>query len=518
MQSSEPRQNESGIAIITVLTGGLVIFLALIMMMRNSVTQYENARFEEREDVMLAQMEAVSDRYMSKLHNDAAYHFRWVDEFERTRTCTDATDVVNYLTDRAPGQAWFPNCGSWSYTVAASAEAWRRHPLTTDDDDGVVLLEVHPGADRGYLELEIAGQIERRGQWRAMSVEIFPPSVSGFQWMSELDLRFTPGAETQGPVYSGNDVIYSGPAPGNAMANVLADGEIVEAPTFVGAAAGFDSGGTYSDIRDKFPEELVFDDFWDDISLLQTVACDQGGLCLNSATATAYMIHPIMQGATPKLSVWSASVANSNGCLEGDEWWWQLSNSAVSGWSPPIIHDYPSNGVVWANGPVIVGNRSLPGQRGAVVVGDPLTIVAGTIDTPRDIVIGGSISYANANDDVIGLVATGDLVIDPQGTGQVTPGVFTIHGAFLAMEGQLRVARSCGRWGALLDNAGASQLEVVGAIATRNTGDLASYFVDRDYSFDPRFFTLAPPFFPRVAPNFSFVDWREVPIPDWAKG
>jgi hypothetical protein len=150
--------------------------------------------------------------------------------------------------------------------------------------------------------------------------------------------------------------------------------------------------------------------------------------------------------------------------------------------------------------------------------GDPLTIVAGTIDTPRDIVIGGSISYANANDDVIGLVATGDLVIDPQGTGQVTPGVFTIHGAFLAMEGQLRVARSCGRWGALLDNAGASQLEVVGAIATRNTGDLASYFVDRDYSFDPRFFTLAPPFFPRVAPNFSFVDWREVPIPDWAKG
>ena len=166
---------------------------------------------------------------------------------------------------------------------------------------------------------------------------------------------------------------------------------------------------------------------------------------------------------------------------------------------------------------VILGNRSQPGTIGAATVGDPLTIAAGDASSPADVVVASDLVYGDGGvDDVLGVVASGDIVIDPQLVGHTTAGQVSINGALLAMEGEIRAARTCGRWGGLA-NTSAPTLNLNGSSATRNTGDLSTQFVNRNYSHDVRFRSLAPPLFPRIAPSFAFVDWREVPIPDWGK-
>ena len=265
-------------------------------------------------------MEAALDRYVAKLQLDPAYHLHWVDEFERTRTCVDLSSPSHNQTKMA-GQPWFPDYGSWSYLSAPASTEWVRHQLTVDLDDGEILMEVRNRGDRGSLELTIAGQIRVRCQYRTISVDISPPALSAFQWMSEVDLRFPPGADVEGPVYSGHDVVFSAGPAGTAHGDVYADGVIDPAPTFADGAIGYDETGSYGGtITDVFPVPLVFDGFWDDVGLLKTSACERGGLCLETSGATAYLIQPHMVGSAAQISVWFSTTTNSMGCVEPDEW------------------------------------------------------------------------------------------------------------------------------------------------------------------------------------------------------
>ena len=448
---------------ITVMLGIMVIFAAVLVLASEAVAQYRDARTNERDDVMLAQMEATLDRYVAKLEIDPAYHLHFVDEFERARTCTDPLSASNTLVAQ-PGDMWFTNCSAWEYLTTPVASDWLRHPLTVDADDGEVLMEVHPRGDRGSLELTIAGQIRVRGQYRTISVDISPPAVSAFQWMSEVDLQFAPGAELEGPVYSGRNVVFGGPPAGTTHGDVYADNEITPVPVFGSGSIGYDTTGLLGgDIADVFPEPLVFDGFWDDLALIRDAACNRGGICLTEPGATAYLLQPHMLGSTAQVTVWYSTAAGGLGCIEPEEWWWSNAEDIGNNWQNLGTYALPSNGVLWADAHVVLGNRGVAAPFGEVVVGGPLTIAAGEAQNLAHVVINADIDYNDASvGDVLGIVSSGDIVINPNAVGHQIPGQMTLTGAFLAQEGQLRVARSCGQWGSLPTPIAPPELVVVG--------------------------------------------------------
>ncbi|HEC10233.1 MAG TPA: hypothetical protein ENI86_11835 [Acidimicrobiales bacterium] len=511
------RRSQDGIAMITVILGVMVIFASILVLSREAVAEYRAAKYGERDDVLFSQMEGVAQRYLSKMATDPAYYLHWVDEFERPRTCTDpASPNLNQV--RSAGSAWLADCGSWAYLTPATASDWTRYPLTTGDDDGEVLMEVRPRGDQGAVELIVAGQIRLRSQYRTISVEVAPPAVSAFEWMSEVDLRFAPGAVVAGPVYSGRNVDFAGPPSGTAEGNVYADGAITGSPILASGVKSFDSTGTQTGLIDSvFPEQLVFDDFWDDIDLIRESACNQGGLCLAVAGANAYLVQPHTVGSVAKVAVWYSTTSNVAGCIEAREWWWSNPEAAANSWQVLGDFDVPANGIVWADSTVILGNRTVGAPTGPVEVAAPLTIAAGDANLLADVVVNADIDYRDPTvGDVLGVIASGDIVVNPAAAGQQISGQMSLKGAYLAQAGQMRVARSCGQWGSL-PTGSTPNLLFNGSIATRNSGDLVSYFPNRSFDWDHRLGDIAPPLFPRVSSGFTFVDFREIPVPDWAR-
>lgn len=522
----QPGPDEGGIALVTVVLGIMVIFAAVMVLAREATAQYADARYNERDDVMLSHMEGVVDRYVSEMSVDPTYHLLWVDEFERPRTCTDTSSAF-FNGVRNAGEAWLTDCGSWDYVTDPVPADWHALPLTLGADDGEILIEVRPRSDRGAVELTVSGQIRSRRQFRTISVDISPPSVSSFQWLSEVDLRFAPGAAVEGPVYSGNDVVFNGPPTGETNGDVYADNLILTAPTFRNDAIGFDSTGALGGfVEDVFPEPLVFDDLWDDIAQLELAACTRGGVCLNEPNATAYLVQPHVIGSSARIAVWYSTQSTSIGCLDPNEWWWINAeedgdgdgNPDTNQWTPLGTYDSPQNGVLWANSHIVLGNRAVGAPSGPVVIGAPLTIAAGNVSDEAHVIVNADISYRDPSvGDVLGVVASGDVVINPNGVGQQVPGELSIVGAYLAQKGQFRVARSCGQWGSVPPQFVTPQLDFHGSIATRDTGDFVLYFPTQSFHWDSRFRDISPPLFPRVSSAYAFVDWREIPVPAWAR-
>ena len=147
-----------------------------------------------------------------------------------------------------------------------------------------------------------------------------------------------------------------------------------------------------------------------------------------------------------------------------------------------------------------------------------MTIVAGDAQNVAHVILNADIGYNDASvGDVLGVVSSGDIVINPKAVGHQIPGQMRISGAFLAQKGQLRVARSCGQWGSLPVPITSPELIFTGSLASRDTGDFVGFFPNSEFHWDQRFRDIAPPLFPRVSTTFAFVNWREVPVPDWAR-
>jgi len=147
-----------------------------------------------------------------------------------------------------------------------------------------------------------------------------------------------------------------------------------------------------------------------------------------------------------------------------------------------------------------------------------LTIAAGSARDTAHVIINADIEYRDPSvGDVLGVVASGDIVINPNAVGQQVPGQMSLTGAYLAQLGQLRVARSCGQWGSVPNLFVTPQFNFTGSIATRDTGDFVLFFPTQDFNWDGRFRDISPPLFPRVSAAYAFVDWRETPVPAWAR-
>jgi hypothetical protein len=329
----------------------------------------------------------------------------------------------------------------------------------------------------------------------------------------------------RGKVYVGADLDFDQDSPrGIVYKDIYAEGLIGRnsgygPPTFADGARGYDSSGNYLDIRDAYPDPLDFDRFWDDLNVIREVACNGTGLCLSrtknpslglSQDPRAWLVQPLVEAGRGRVKVWASYNTNTTSCLTAEEWWWLNSNSAT--WSLIGTYDLPSTGVVWADNHVVVGRpTAVASLKGA------LTIYAGTLAAPKNLIIGSDLLYAGGltGSDVLGIIGSDEVVISPSAVGSDRS--ITVNAALLSQQGVLRSPRTCGTSGYIVVASG-STLTTNGGIAKVDTGELASHYSTRNYNFDTRLQGLRPPFYPLLGDSWSYEAWRELPVPCWAKG
>lgn len=524
------RDDDQGVALITVLMAIVMMSAVVTLLLTQSIRQLEQAEFLEREDIVLAGTEAILERYATKMTLDPLYYLHTVDEAERSRRCDTATSLL-FNTVVNPGGAWEDDCTEWTYVDTPDGDGdgdpdWYTHPLLQngagDNDDVSALLEVVAPTGSQPLTVRVVGRRGSQVNRRMITASIEATALSEFFRVTENDLNYGDGAVLTGQVYSGGDVDFS--PVGTVFAHVYAEGAIVREPDKGDPSVAFYDGvGEHTPIREAIEQPLDFSNFWDDLELLSTVACDGGDLCLDTAGTTAWMVHPYMSGTSARVHVWRTTSAPFTSQLTTEEYFWLNPESASVTWVDWGDFEIPDNGALWANAHVVVGSRNWAtavdynGVGGKdVVLGKSLTIYAGTVAQRRNVIINADLLLENPNSfDTFGLIASDEIVLNPNATG--SDDELFVYASLLGQQDKWRVARTNGSSGSSVINQSASTLTVQGSIATASTGDISGSYGTRNYLFDPRLQYLRPPFFPLLENDWSYEDWREVSLPDWAQ-
>lgn len=523
-------RDQGGFAMMAVVMGvGALIFIVVVIF-QGAVREYNGAQYQRREDTIIAGAEAMLERYAAKLTIDPRYYQNFVDEAELPRRCSDPSST-RYNQTVQPGNAWFQECRVWDYTAD---RAFFDHPLLggrTDieaDDIGTLLTVSPPAVGASGVTLTIVSTEEEFGQRRAVEALVRPEAVSEFAFLVEQSLRIGSGAEVFGKIYVGYDLDFVQNKQPVVHRNVYAEHAIGTAsgygpPALVDGARAYDGVGSYLDIRSVYPEPVNFGSFWDDLALIRDVACSEGGLCLSRAqnpalgltqTPTAWLLEPTVSGGQSRVKVSVAYSNQTTNCLDAEEWWWLQSQNAS--WTTVGTFDVPDNGVIWVDGHTVIGQ---PGVE--AVFGRPTTIYAGSVGSPKNVVIATDTVYSDGGTGsaILGLIASDEVWVNPNGVGNDKK--LYVNGSILAQNGSFQVARECGGDGTPVlptsNGVPNSTLRTNGSVAIRYTGDIAAHFGFRNYHFDDRLEWLRPPLFPLMSDKWSYGAWREVHLPCWAR-
>ncbi len=544
---------EEGVALITALVTVLLVSIVTALILTLAVRQEQQSSFQRREDTVIAGTEALLDRYASKITLDPLFYLHYVDEAERARLCSDSGSA-SYGKVTEPGNGWDDTCGAWSYVNPdrdgdGSPDPdpdWWVHPLlegskvdtsAVDLDDVAVQLEVSPPAATSPLKVLVAGRSGDRVNRRVIEASITATSLAEFVRVTETNLSYGPGAEIFGKIYTGGELYFACCPEGKVHDDVYAEVNISQAPEFLDGAEGWHGSNSppFGDIRDVFPEPLDFDGFWDDLEALQSAACS-GGICLSEAGVNAWLVHPYVSSGKGKLEVWKSKDIRSTSCVNTEEYWWLYSHDPVGPdtfadmWTWHGTLDVPGNGVLWADGHLVVGHHGwTPGTdvdgdsfKDAVTKGS-LSMFAGTSSNTKNVIINADTFYEGQNpvtldipnDYLLALIASDEAVINPNAVH--ADGKLYVNASLLGQSNRWLVAEECGDTGSRLTPS-PSTLYMTGSIATKSTGQIAGSFDTRYYYFDERLSYLRPPFFPLLGSDWRYEDWKELPLPAWASG
>lgn len=539
MPTSDTRRDD-GFTLIAVVTFSLLLVLLATTLLADALAQSEDANRQQRDDVLVATAEAIIDRYASKLTVNPAYYLQRVDESERARTCTDPTHPQNGV-EVAAGNDWIDGCAEWAYLTEPGDGDWFSHPLLDIEVDAEALIEVSSPDEAGDIEISVVGRVAERGQFRTISANLNAISLSEFVAVSQNDLVVGAGITIDGKMYAGGNLFYTQSPTATVLADTFTEGifftnDSYGCPNLQNGAVAHDNGSGScgaTDIRSVFPEALSFSSFWDDLERLRNVACGGSGLCLNGGYE-AYLIHPYVEGGQARLAVWGSNGTPpmNEDCTTYDAesaWWINVHDPAVT-WTPLGTNLlYPANGAVFADGHVILGNRGgnpVAPAADAITVKGGLTILAGSQDAPKNLIVNTDITYSDPSSfDVIGMIASDENRINPQVVGSDLS--FEWRGAVLSQGTRWGVAQWCGATGesVRIDDDGSlvkapngsfAAMTFTGSMAFRNTPNINFTMFPRTYVFDPRLAYLRPPFYPLIGDDWSYDNWSENFIPDWA--
>ena len=483
MRSASRTRTQRGSSLISTiaLTGVLALLvLASLSYARSSTTQ--TAR-EGRSDIAIQVADAGVSRYISRLVEDPRYYDHFVDTAEDPRI--DPYGVVH-----APGTAWTPGL-TWTY-AAGPSKTWVPLQQARFGQASYSLRIAAPPPGSDLVTVQSTGQVGRGAPnpvTRSIQSQIHPTSIADFQMISNATVKYGSTATTTGKLYSAVDINHQGTARAPAYAqHWVCSSNNFDCPssnpvTSVFQAGAYDAATTPS-FQDKFPTPIDFAHFTQsrlDIKDAATTA----GAAWNDPSANAWMIQFLADG---RVRVWKVTNTSDIGL--------QIGTLGC-----PTTVNVPANGAMYFEQSVIVSDGSSKVDSCSSTAGPRASTVNGrvTVATKGNVYVGGNIAYSTPGDDVLGLIAAGEVII-----AKYTPTNLSWRAASLAQSGQ---------WRTYTGNAdGHNSMLYIGS-QTTSDGGYASMFATREYQYDETLQRLRPPFYPILEGSWDTYYWREVKPP-----
>lgn len=489
------RRGQRGSVLVSTIaiTGILAILVVAGLSVAGSNTA--SAGNQARGDIALQAADAGVDRYVARLVEDPFYFDYFVDAAEDPRI--DPGGGVH-----PPGSPWTPGV-PWTYAPGPPT-TWRALQGTgatgaTDARFGAAAYSLRItrpqlGSDTVTVTSTARSGSGARPVTRAVQSQIRPGSIADFQIISNLSIAYGASATTNGLVYSNEDVSHAGTANAAVYAQRAACRTGVKpcsspdhsTTTFRGGV--FDATTTPS-FSTVMPTPIDFSRFLRDTTRIRDAAQYGGGIYRNDPTVNAWLLQFLADGRVRIHRVTSSDLGRT------------LTTIACA--APGDTVNLPANGAMYFAQPVIVSEGTIKKDTCSPAVAGPRpSVVNGrvTLATPGNLYIGGDIAVQTSGDDVLGLIAGGEIIV-----AEYTPANLTFRAATIAQGGLWRTNRASA-------DGIHNTMTYIGSQTTRD-GGFATMFTTRNYLYDDSLRRLRPPFYPILEGSWRTIYWREVTPP-----
>ncbi len=482
------RDGQRGSSLITTiaLTGILALLVLASLSFARSSTQ-STAR-QGRAEIAIQVADAGVNRYISRLVEDPRYYEHYVDLAEDPRVAPNGTVVQ-------PGSPWTAGV-SWTYQ-AGGPKTWIELQDERYGKAAYSLRITPPAAGSDIVTVLSSARADRTSPQpvtRTIQSQIRPTSIADYQMISNATIKYGSTATTTGKLYSAVDINHQGVAKAPAYAahwtcssnNFACPSASVPPAVFT---AGAYNATTVPSFRDQFPMPIDFGQFTSARLDVKDAAAAQGR-AFNDPSASAWMIQFLADGRARVFRITGTSDPGAS--------------IATNGIGCPVVHTLPAGkapAYFYFEQPVIVSDGGTKtdncspkgsGPRPSVVNGRV------TIATKSNVYIGGNTTYAQPGDDVLGLIAGGEVIITAY-----TPRNLTWRAASLAQSGQWRTYYNTN-----VGDAHDSMLYI--GSQTTFEGGYASMFDAREYQYDDTLKYMRPPLYPILEGSWETFYWREV--------
>lgn len=447
----DKREDERGVTMIVVIIIGMVVMVMATTIFAEVNSELGATAREARKNKANQAAEAGIDDYVAKLTEDHLYYTHFVHPAEDARKSSGGVTI-------ATGAAW-PYDLTWTYPVTKSA--WR------DLGNGYEYnLRITPPS-ASQIGIRIVATGRKAGstkEYRSIEELIRPASVADFQMLANADISYGATATTYGKIYAGIDsggTKHNIDHAGNAYGDLYAENTITGSPTYHDGAQGY----TKTNIRTKIKNPVNFNTFTTSLSDIQSAA-NVAGILLNNSTAHAWTLQ-FKNDGTVAISKCTRSGSNP------------VERTAPT-CAAATNYTVPSNGAIYSAQDVIVKG----------VVKGRVTIAAA-----GNIVISDNITYNTGGVDVLGLIASNEVIV-----AKWCPNNLTWYSASIAQSGQ---------WRSYEGTTSKGTLNYYGSTAT-NDGGYMSMFATRNYNYDQNLAFLQPPYFPILEDAYTVLSYRDV--------
>jgi Tfp pilus assembly protein PilX len=492
LRRPRPRPHaEDGQALVLVAFLMIVLALLSVLLIGMVVSDQKTSQNSAVQADAREAAEAGVDDYVATLLLDNQYYLQYLAPGEATRQSTATGDKLTSVLPPSSPTAWSTSEGtSWSYPNGKDAWVDLGNGYSYD-------LEITPpetGSNTtNYLQVVATGKSNSGSgaiNQQAIEILIRPASVADFQMLSAASVSYGTDAVTTGKVYSLQNVYYCG----KAYADVYAESRVYLSDSSCGGGSGnnmvspakaYDST-TNPGIRTVVKNPVQFSAFQtslDDIeraSALNNISLPSSGsikawqLTFNSAGTVTYR----SCSATQALQT---TQPTCNGTAQ----------------TQPI----PTNGAIYSPLPIVIagGTSTCTDPQVGTLTNANCVGARVTVASNQDIIIGDDIGYVNSGQDVLGLMAKGNVWV-----ASWVGNSLTWRAAALAETGYWsQPTTAC-------TGCHTGTMTFTGSSATY-LGGAMSMFANRSYNYDPTLLYLQPPWFPTLPQAYTEVLYRNLP-------
>jgi hypothetical protein len=478
-----------------VLVAFMLVVLALlsVLLITMVVSDEKTSQNSANQADARAAAEAGIDSYVAMLLLDNQYYRQYLAPGEATRKSTTTGDTLASVLPPSSPTAW-PATEGTTWTYPNGKDAW------FDLGNGYSYdLEITPPQTTGnatnYLQIVATG--ERNGSTsstdkQAIQVLIRPASVADFQMLSAATVSYGTTAVTTGKVYSLQSVYYCG----KAYADVYAESRVYLSDSSCGGgsgnnmvapAAAYDST-TNPGIRTVVQNPVQFSAFQTSLDEISRAAQNAGGIYLNNPGGSV---------KAWQLTFNSAGTVTYRTCTATQT----LQTTQPTCTGTATTQTIPTNGAIYSELPVVIAGGTSTCTDPQVGTLTNANCVHGrvTVASNGDIIVGDDIGYVTSGQDVLGLMAKGNVWV-----ASWVGNSLTWRAAALAETGYWSQPTG------VCSGCHTGTMTFTGS-STTYLGGAMDMFANRSYNYDPTLLYLQPPWFPTLPQAYTEVLYRNLP-------